>query len=264
MANNRLKQETDSTGMLLDTVCNFFGGIVLIALLIALTSSNESSDIRKDTQEAMNETIERKIKDSESDLAALDAFKDEFDQAALLFATIVKIEKTVQLHKELESLRNEFMEQKSINDEIKTQLQFVKSQIALGNKKVRFPSRKPPTKESIILIVANDSIYPVLSWNNGKLSPNRAMVDFRLTSKKAALLVPKPGSGLPASTLDTTFINQVPNSFYLMFAVYKDSFSAFNEAKHLVASKGFEFGWAPYLKGEKIIISPKGAKLELE
>jgi len=84
--------------MLLDTVCNFFGGIVLIALLIALTSSNESSDTRKDTQEAINETIERKIKDSESDLAALDAFKDEFDQAALLFATIVKIEKTKRVY----------------------------------------------------------------------------------------------------------------------------------------------------------------------
>ena len=93
---------------------------------------------------------------------------------------------------------------------------------------------------------------------------NRAMIDFQIKGKKAALLVPKPGSGLPAATLDTTFINQVPNSFYLMFAVYEDSFAAFNEAKRLVALNNFEFGWAPYLKGEKIIISPKGAKLEIE
>jgi len=261
---NRLKQETDSTGMLLDTVCNFFGGIVLIALLIALTASNETSQAQTDSQKAKEETIDRKIKDAESDLAALDAFKDDFDQAALLFATITKIEKTLQLHKDLETVRRELEKENAINEKIKKEITEVKSRIALGKKKVRFPNRKPPTKESIILIVANDSIYPVLSWNNGKLSPNRAMVDFRLSSKKAALLEPKPGSGLPASTLDTTFINQVPNSFYLMFAVYQDSFSAFNEAKHLVASKGFEFGWSPYLKGEKIIISPKGARMEVE
>ena len=42
--NRRLKQQTDSMGMLLDTVCNFFGGIVLIALLVALTASNETSN----------------------------------------------------------------------------------------------------------------------------------------------------------------------------------------------------------------------------
>lgn len=250
--------------MLLDTVCNFFGGIVLIALLIALTTSNESSQAPPDVQHAMKETIDRKIKDTESDLAALDAFKDDFDQAALLFATITKLEKTLQLHKDLETVRRELKKESSINNKIKKELTEVKSQIALAKKKARFPSRKPPSKDSIILIVANDSIYPVLSWNNGKLSPNRAMVDFRLTSKKAALLVPKPGSGLPPSTLDTTFINQVPNSFYLMFAVYEDSFTAFNEAKRMVALNNFEFGWAPYLKGEKIFISPKGAKLEVE
>ena len=250
--------------MLLDTVCNFFGGIVLIALLIALTASNETSQAQTDSQKAKEETIDRKIKDAESDLAALDAFKDDFDQAALLFATITKIEKTLQLHKNLETVRRELKKESSINNKIKKELTEVKSQIALAKKKARFPSRKPPSKDSIILIVANDSIYPVLTLNNDELSPNRAMIDFKLTSKKAALLVPKPGSGLPAATLDTTFINQVPNSFYLMFAVYEDSFAAFNEAKRLVALNNFEFGWAPYLKGEKIIISPKGAKLEIE
>lgn len=263
MAGRRLSRETDSMGMLLDTVCNFFGGIVLIALLVALTSSNESSNNQKDSQEAMKETIERKIKDSESDLAALDAFKDEFDQAALLFATVAKMEKTVQLHRELETVRQEVVEQQSINDEIKKQLETIKSQIALGKKKVRFPNRKPPSKDSIVVIVANDSIYPVLSWNNGELIPNRTMVDFK-TIKGSALLVPKPGAGLLPSALDTSFIDQVPDSYYLMFAVYEDSFNAFNEAKHAVASKGFDYGWAPYLKGERIVISRQGAKLPVE
>ena len=257
--NRRLKQSGDSTEMLLDTVCNFFGGIVLIALLIALTSSSDSQDFEPDVQQAINETINRKLDQSKADLAALGAFKDEFDQAALLFANIVKLQETLKLNKELESLRQEFMEHKAINDEIKAQLQFLKSQIALGKKKVRFPSRKPPNKESIILIVANDLIYPVFTWVDGKLVPNHAIVNFK-SSKQGDHVLPRPSAGLPVSALSISFINQIPKSFYLVFAVYDDSFGAFNEAKRLVATRGFDYGWTPRLKGEPVIISPVGKK----
>lgn len=257
--NRRLKQSGDSTEMLLDTVCNFFGGIVLIALLIALTSSSDSQDFEQDVQQAINDTINRKLDQSEADLAALGAFKDEFDQVALLFANIVKLRETLKLNEELESLRQEFMEQKAINDDIQTQLQFQKSQIALGKKKVRFPNRKPPNKESIILIVANDLIYPVFTWADGKLVPNHAIVDFK-SSKQGDNVLPRPSAGLPVSALPISFINQIPKSFYLVFAVYDDSFGAFNEAKRMVATSGFDYGWTPRLKGEPVIISPRGKK----
>ena len=142
--NRRLKQSGDSTEMLLDTVCNFFGGIVLIALLIALTSSSDSQDFEQDVQQAINDTINRKLDQSEADLAALGAFKDEFDQVALLFANIVKLQEALKLNEELESLRQEFMEQKAINDYIQTQLQFQNSQIALGKKKGDLSGNEAP------------------------------------------------------------------------------------------------------------------------
>jgi hypothetical protein len=261
--NRRLKQSGDSTEMLLDTVCNFFGGIVLIALLIALTSSSDSQDDKTDEEKAINETINRKLDQSEADLAALGAFKDKFDQAALLFANIVKLQETLKLNKELESLRQEFMEHKAINDDIETQLKFLKSQIALGKKKVRFPKREKSNKESIILIVANDLIYPVFTWVDGKLEPNHAIVNFK-PSKQGDHVLPRPSAGLPVSALSTSFINQIPKSFYLVFAVYDDSFGAFNEAKRLIATSGFDYGWTPRLKGEPVIISPRGKKTDRE
>ena len=259
----RLRESGDSTEMLLDTVCNFFGGIVLIALLIALTSSADSQDFNPDAQQALDDTIDRQLQQSEADLAALGAFKNEFDQAALLFANIEKLKKTLQLNKELESLRQEHMEHESIHDEIKTQIEYVKSQIALGKKKVRFPSQKPPNKNSIIIIVSNNALYPVFTWMNGKLEPNRSMVDFKST-KRGDQVSPKPNAGVSAASISTVLINQMPKNFYLMFAVYEDSFEAFNEAKRILAHEGFEFGWTPFLKGEPLLISPVGKKLPVE
>ena len=40
--------QSDSTGLLLDTVCNVFGGIILIALLVALLAQETESQLKLD------------------------------------------------------------------------------------------------------------------------------------------------------------------------------------------------------------------------
>lgn len=54
--------QSDSTGLLLDTVCNVFGGIVLIALLIALLARETESQLKTDIRpDARMELLDRRL-----------------------------------------------------------------------------------------------------------------------------------------------------------------------------------------------------------
>ena len=41
-------EQSDSTGLMLDTVCNVFGGILLIAILVALLARETESKLTPD------------------------------------------------------------------------------------------------------------------------------------------------------------------------------------------------------------------------
>lgn len=61
MRARRFKQ-SDSTGLLLDTVCNVFGGIILIALLIAILARETESQLKTDINpDARTELLQRRI-----------------------------------------------------------------------------------------------------------------------------------------------------------------------------------------------------------
>ena len=253
-------------GMLLDTVCNFFGGIVLIALLVALTASNETSN---NPDSDVNATrVEEKINQLKNEINSAESYEDDFREAKRLLEIIKKLQNVVKLHEKLEALVRALKSEEALNVKINKEINRIKNEIALrSSEKTRFPLRKPPSKDSFIVIVAHGKIYPVFLWNNGKRSPNIAMVDYRkknISGKEAFEAVPKPGLGLLPSTLDTAFINALPDSFYLVFAVYEDSFSAFDKAKRLVALRNFDLGWEPYMKGEPVFIDRKGIKPDVE
>lgn len=61
MKRNRF-QQPDSTGLLLDTVCNTFGGIILIALLVALLARDVQSESKLDINpDARMELLQRRL-----------------------------------------------------------------------------------------------------------------------------------------------------------------------------------------------------------
>ena len=61
MRARRFKQ-SDSTGLLLDTVCNVFGGIILISLLIAILARETESQLKTDINpDARTELLQRRI-----------------------------------------------------------------------------------------------------------------------------------------------------------------------------------------------------------
>lgn len=60
--------QNDSLDLLLDTICNAFGGIVLIAILITLLTSDTKERLREAVTSADRELVERQIASLQSDI----------------------------------------------------------------------------------------------------------------------------------------------------------------------------------------------------
>jgi len=71
----------DSLDLLLDTMCNTFGGIILIAILVALLARQSPSPMVP-AERARSEMIERRLATAEVELAAARALKEKLEPIA--------------------------------------------------------------------------------------------------------------------------------------------------------------------------------------
>src|SRR5215212_2230753 len=74
----RRRHQPDSLELLLDTMCNTFGGIIMIALLIALLSRDASSDTAI-TQRA--ETVRRQIEQTQKQTIEAEQLRQRLQQS---------------------------------------------------------------------------------------------------------------------------------------------------------------------------------------
>ncbi len=102
--------QSDSTGLLLDTVCNVFGGIILIALLVALLARETESKIKLDVNpDARMELLERRVNRiiAENERVRVKNAEMKEELAALTDPAIGELLDTVKAAKqELAQMRN--------------------------------------------------------------------------------------------------------------------------------------------------------------
>ena len=102
--------QSDSTGLLLDTVCNVFGGIILIALLVALLAQETESQLKLDVNpDARMELLQRRVDRiiAENKRVRAKSAEMESQLAALTDPAIGKLLDTIEASKqELARIRN--------------------------------------------------------------------------------------------------------------------------------------------------------------
>jgi len=102
--------QSDSTGLLLDTVCNVFGGIILIALLVALLAQETESQLKLDVNpDARMELLQRRVDRIIAENTRVRAKNAEMKKqlAALTDPAIGKLLDTIEASKqELARIRN--------------------------------------------------------------------------------------------------------------------------------------------------------------
>jgi hypothetical protein len=72
---------TDSLDLLLDTLCNVFGGIILIACLLALLTRDQKGETKKIVNESHGQLLERRIEAATEEIEGLKQLLMELDRA---------------------------------------------------------------------------------------------------------------------------------------------------------------------------------------
>jgi len=202
----REDEEGGSLDMLLDTLCNTFGGIILIALLLALSVNKKSvelydklvktddnqSELIKEREQLKNSLLDLKddhvdvIEDLEDEadrfreeIEELKDLMDDLNSDASAVEELAKREKEkVENLKEQEKMEEE--ERLSLEEEVsrlETILEHQELSQELKKKpyrKVSLPQQKDTKKKPLPVIVAHGKMYPLAKFGIGKTEKNEA------------------------------------------------------------------------------------------
>ena len=200
----REDDEGGSLDMLLDTLCNTFGGIILIALLLALSVNKKSvelydklvktddnqSDLIREREQLRNSLIDLKdenieiLEDLEDDAYSkreeIEEIKDNLDD---LNSDSSSLEKLAQLEKEklqdMLDVESTIEEERLTMEEELSRLEAIFEHQELSKelkkkpyRKVSLPQQKDTRKKPLPVIVAHGKMYPMISINIGSVEKN--------------------------------------------------------------------------------------------
>ena len=105
--NLRRQRPTDSLDMLLDTMCNTFGGIILLAVLVTLLTSRERQGATSDTSDSV-EMLQRRLALAQADLLRAIEFRTSLQTKAnddRWKTQVTLLAKRQQIQADLKSIR---------------------------------------------------------------------------------------------------------------------------------------------------------------
>lgn len=282
--------ESDSLELLLDTICNMFGGVLFIAMLLAVLtgvkgegiaksegvgSIAEASDLRARLIQLEHEVPRleaavlnlRSRQPTESmNIGAISARLDEdLEQAE---SRLVKARETLE---SLESRNRDFDSQlsaaadqssliKRSNDELKELIASEqKSKIA----DARLPVTRRTEKFPLQLILKNGRIYEVYRFDpeNG-ITVNTADVTSKAIGDKS-LITPRSDAGFPPTSnlarhprWRSIVAHRPANKYFLYVMVYPDSFDVFRSLRVESMRAGYEYELVILPPAQQVILAP--------
>lgn len=270
--------EISSLDLLLDTICNTFGGIVFIALLLALLSQSagKAASVSPEKQRRKMEVarMEQEVADLAETVAALEQNILKSDQTpseprstldaelasvlatnAVLDARIKELTQHVQQQTEAMGLDAQ------AGEALDRQIQQVRRQIReiaitaprfsspAGIRRLPRVDKAPAGLQHMWFAVHKGRLY----WLDGRdpavmetICPNEYWL-YEVNSARGQLICP----GCEQEGIFSMVLNQMPSQRYVLrFMVDVDSFSEFNYIKGVIVSRGYRYMFnvssAPY------------------
>ena len=224
----REDDEGGSLDMLLDTLCNTFGGIILIALLLALSVNKKSvelydklvktddnqSDLIREREQLRNSLVDLKdenieiLEDLEDDAYSkreeIEEIKDNLDD---LNSDSSSLEKLAQLEKEklqdMLDIESTIEEERLTMEEELSRLEAIFEHQELSKelkkkpyRKVSLPQQKDTRKKPLPVIVAHGKMYPMISINIGSVEKNEDGLLWNQTPDDRFQVKVDPGKGV--------------------------------------------------------------------
>lgn len=294
MSRSRRQTDDSSLDLLLDTICNVFGGVVFIAILIAILTSNTTGDVDETAKEQVEKMVERyrsaslgfRIQQTEEAIERLkitrDLISNEESRRGIAFIDSLETssreadERILRLQDWLQSnvrmqRAEDTLAQAGIA-EVEAQINELKRKLeqqrAVDTVHIRLPIERRTEKKQILLLLQNNRVYVVPLGNALPLLDR--VYNFRDVSVDEILggwrVHPAIGGGFMADAngmasprAQTLFGAARPDEYYFHLFVASDSVEAFRGFRDVAVKRGYRYNIAP-IGQPPLTLSPSGTK----
>jgi hypothetical protein len=281
----------DSLDLLLDTICNLFGGVLFIAMLVIvlLNLTGEQAAVQAPDSAAIEKLTSAQIElaDSQAELDSLRRAARENEELAKRFAdprVRDLLTQSTKKHSSLASVtathQTNLLEagkkQDDVNriatamqamqealDKIKKQLAAVDQQLKqeqqLRTRTVKLPRQKVTSKEQIAYLLKGGRLYAYTRRDSSGAVTRESGDTAETTSGGITYLEPVPGGGTPVNpagdtsgTVAARLAGWDPNQHFIAICVWPDSFEHFPVVRQILVEDGFEYQLQPFPADGKV------------
>jgi hypothetical protein len=288
----RKQPETSSLDLFLDTICNTFGGIVFLAILIAVlvqmrskAPTSQQSDTVPVTAEEYHQ-IAMQVEELSSErrrlavaIAQLQLMQGNSDDAAVAEQRKILEAKRLELEAQLakqtdvtESVAKQMQENQEIQEEIDAlQQQLIESQAALEQEQsaldealadnmevLKLPKVQRSFKSNIIMILQYGRLYAIYEPRS-KSTFEKHVVATPVGMDLLVEPIRQAGwdlsDSLQRKDASDYLASHSVGSYFVSVAAFADSFADFAELKSLVLELGHDYQLQPFPNDAQIVIT---------
>ena len=288
MGRRRKGAVADSLDLFLDTICNAFGGLLFLAILLTLLVQMRSSDDSGSAREVVSEvelerlaleisTAERRREELNAHVSKLSQLAGEMKGSPLQkqASNIEELQKKLepllsQIQSEsqqVESMLREIRELQEQMAKLEVELPLAREALAQAKQNlsesltsrqetVEAPVERVTLKSPICLLVRYNRVYLVFRDDLNQ-ALNLEHVEDK-SSQKGIVVQPKPGSGWDLTSsaglerVRELFAKASPLDRFCSIGVWPDSYGDFEKIKKVMIEGGFNYQLIPLTTEERI------------
>lgn len=288
MAKRRRVSTSDSLDLFLDTICNAFGGLLFLAILLTLLVQMRSNDDSGSSQEVVSQveidrlalevkTAERRRQELSAQVAKLSQLAGKMDASPLQ----QKANAIEELQKKLEPLLSQIQSESQLVESMLREMREIEEQMAnlevelpraredLAQAKqnlsesltsrqqsVEAPSERMTLKSAICLLMRYNRVYLVFRDDLNQAVNTEHVED--VSSGKSVTVQTKPAKGWDITSdagleqFTLLLADASPDDRFCSIAVWPDSYGNFEKIKSIMIDRGFNYELLPLTTQEKI------------
>jgi DNA-binding transcriptional MerR regulator len=281
----------DSLDLLLDTICNLFGGVLFIAMLVIIllnmTSEQAAMEIPDATSQQKLTSAQIELADSQAELDSLRRAVREQENLAKKFAdprvrdlitqstqkqsSVASVTATHETNlleagkkqDDVNRIATALQAMETALDKIKKQLAVVDQQLKqeqqLRTRTVKLPRQRQTSKQQIAYLLKGGRLFAYIRRDSGGNVTRETADSQETTSAGVTYLEPVPGGGTPVNpagdtsgSLAAKLAGWDPNQHFIAICVWPDSFEHFSVVRQILVEGGYEYQLQPFPADGKV------------
>jgi predicted Holliday junction resolvase-like endonuclease len=290
MARRRSSGEVDSLELLLDTICNMFGGIIFITILVVILTSAQTTQVRKQSESAVADLnrqnradeLKSQIEDQQAALADIQKTREILsdNSSANLEQKTTRLQQSrEEITRRAETARRwlkEYEAMASSQDvEVQSRLDNAQKRVAALEVEVnavqsahtvetRLPLERRTNRKQMLMLLRGNKAFWIPLGRASTLIDHRFGQDVQIDDMVTRIIIrPKAGGGswcqgnLDQVPLFAEIIRRAePQDYFFDLYVAGDSIEAFHAIKSWALHKGYRYNVSPLEPDRDLVFGP--------